>query len=58
MHNFVNSAPFALFESCCLKFEWRFKQQNFLLRPTQLVAEHKENFNAQSKTPNNTDWNN
>ena len=53
MHNFVNSAPFVLFESCCLKFEWRFKQQNFLLRPTQLVAEDKENFNAQSKTPNN-----
>ena len=50
MDNFVNSAPFALSEQSCLKFVCGFKQQNFLLPPTQLADENKENFNAQFKT--------
>ena len=53
MDNFVNSVTFTLSEPCCLKFVCCFKQQNFLLRPTQLVDENKENFNAQFKTQKN-----
>ena len=55
MDNFVN---FASSEPCCLKFVCWFKQQNFLLRPTQLVDENKENFNAQFKTQKNVVLNN
>ena len=53
MDNFLNSVTFALSEPCCLKFVCWFKQQNFLLPPTQLVDENKENFNAQFKTQKN-----
>ena len=50
-HNFVNSAPFALSEPCCLTDDSN--RRTFYCGPTQLVDEHKGNLNAQFKTQNN-----
>ena len=51
MDNFVNSAPFALSEPCCLTDDSN--RRTFYCGPTQLVDEHKGNLNAQFKTQNN-----